>query len=332
MNDSKTKKSIISRDSTTVGNASNVSTYVKREEKTYVQSFAMTKKKRLDWIDNHLGGDDDHILHPSLREFKASEAAADPDRREKAKLLMICVGIALVMLLLIPAVKISASYLVIEAIRVEGSSLYSDAELLSAGGLNRGDGLPLLKASAAEEAILSNLPYVKSCDISFELPNVLIISIIDEAPALYANIEGENYVLTSSMRVLARASEEDELSGLLCIELPRVSKAVVGEEIVLEGTSVEYITEFFKLINESELNGRLGMVYFDKKFDIVASVDGKFRVMFGSPADMELKIASVSKMIEENGEKCLKAGIIDVRVTDICGITIDSDIDPNARE
>jgi hypothetical protein len=64
----------------------------------------------------------------------------------------------------------------------------------------------------------------------------------------------------------------------------------------------------------------------------VASVDGKFRVLFGSPSDMQLKIASVSKMIEENGDKCLTAGIIDVRVTDICGIIPDTNIDPELRE
>ena len=331
MNELKMKNQIVRSNRASDGNASNVSTYVKREEKTYVQSYVMTKKKRLEWIDNHLGGDDEGILYPSLRKFKAEEAASDPDRRDKAKILMLCVGIALVMLLLLPAIKIASSYLVIKEIRVEGSSLYSEAELLNAGGLSEGDGLPLLKAAKVEEMILASLPYVKSCEISFELPHGLLFHLEDEAPALYTSIEGEYYVLTSSMRVLEHVENADGLSGLLYVELPRVSRAMVGEEIVLDGTSVEYITEFIRLINSSELEGRLGTVYFDKKFDIVASVDGKFRVLFGSPTDMEIKMESVVRMIEENRDKCTWSGIIDVRVTNVCGITVDADIDPDLR-
>ncbi len=47
---------------------------------------------------------------------------------------------------------------------------------------------------------------------------------------------------------------------------------------------------------------------------------------------MELKIATVAKMIEDNGERCQSFGIVDVRVTDVCGITLDADIDPENRE
>ena len=81
------------------GNTSNVSTYVKREEKTYVRRYSMAKKDLSTWIRNNQVGDEYKILYPSLRQFKAQEAASDPERREKAKLLMVCVGIALVLFL-----------------------------------------------------------------------------------------------------------------------------------------------------------------------------------------------------------------------------------------
>lgn len=314
------------------GKTSNVSTYVRREEKNYVYRYAMPKKKVSDWIDNNFECDENLILHPSLRKFKAEEAISDPDRREKARLFLICFGIALVLLLIIPAVKIATAYLVIEEIRVEGSSLYSESELLGASGLRKGDALPLMSASNAETLILTNLPYVQSCEISFELPNVLIIHMIDEAPALYSKIEDDYYIFTSSLRILERTSEEGVPDGLLYVELPRVSKAIVGEEIILEEVGIGYITEFIRLINDSPLRGRLDVVYLEEKFDIVASVDDKFRVMFGSPSDMALKIDTVALIIDENKDKCNGAGIIDVRLTDVCGLTLDADIDPSSRE
>ncbi len=332
MNESKMNKGLIRRDTTQSGTAPNVSTLVKREEKTYVRTYAMTKKKRYDWLANNYNGKEDEILHPSLREFRANEAASDPNRRDKAKLLIFCIGLSLVLALLIFTVKISSNYLVIDEIRVEGSTLYTEGEILAAGGLAMGGRLPLLTASDAERAILGNLPYLKTCEIRFELPGVMIVNIIDEAPEMYTEINGEYYILTLSMRVLERALDQEDLSGLLYVELPRISKAMVGEEIVLEGTENDYITEFFRLINESDLKDRLGVVYFDRKFDIVASVDGKYRVLFGSPSDMALKIVTVSKMIEENAERCTTSGIIDVRTTSVCGIVNDAGIDPNSRE
>ena len=332
MNGSKMNKSVIRRDSVQNRISSNVSTLVKQEEKTYIRSYTMTKKKRLEWIDNNFKGEDELILHPSLREFRATEAASDPEIRDKAKLMIFCIGIALVLLLAILALKISATYLVIGDVRLEGSSLYTETEILDAGGLVKGGSLPLLRSSTTENSILENLPYVQSCEISFELPNVMIVNIIDEVPALCAEINGEYYILTYSLRVLERMTENKDFSDYIYVELPQVTKAMVGEELVLDGTGIDYITEFFELINSSTLKDRLGVVYFDKKFDIVASVDGKYRVLFGSPSEMALKIDAVALMIAENDEKCSASGIIDVRITNVCGIINDADIDPNSRE
>ena len=335
MNELKSDNRIV-RNDRVGGASSNVSTFVKREEKTYVRRYSMTKKKASDWVKNRKNllniKDEYSLTHPSTRRFKAEEAATDPERREKAKVLMICIGIALVLLMLIPAIKLTSVYLVIKEIHVEGDTLYLESELLSAAGLGVGDGLPLLGAGKAEAALLDNLPYIQSCEISFELPNVIVFDIVDESPAFYTEIEGERYIMTASLRILERTDDEAMLAGLPSVELPRVSKAVVGEELVLEGTSIDYITEFLKLLNRSELKGRVSKIYFDKKFDIVFSVDGKFRVLWGSPSDMELKFATVAKMIEENSDACLSAGIVDVRVANVSGIILDAAIDPEVRE
>lgn len=332
MDEYKSNTSMIGGSRVQSRSTSNVSTYVKREEKNYVRRYSMTKKRRSKWIDNNLEWDEDSFLYPSLRKFKAEEAASDPDKREKARILLVSLCAALVMILLIIVIKLATTYLVIEEIRIEGGSYYSEAELLSAGGLKKGDGLPIFKSSDAESLVLNKLPYVKTCEIKFEFPNIVIFHLIDEIPELYTRIEGDYYILNTSLRVLDRTNDQAALSGLLYVEFPRVTKALVGEEIVLEKTNIEYITEFLSLIEESSLKGKLGTVYFDKKFDIVASVDGKFRVLFGSPSDMKLKIAAASKIIEENSEKCLSSGIIDVRIIDICGIILDADIDPEVRE
>lgn len=313
-------------------NASNVSTYVKKEEKTYIRRYAMSEGRRRLWLENHKNGQEDAIMFPSMKAINAEEATLD-DRREKAKILMICLGIALVLLLLWPMARFAASHLVVEDVRIEGSSVYGIDQILEAAGFDRGDNLPIFKAKNIEGALKESLPYLKSCNVSFALPGTVIITLNDEMPAFCAEIFGEYYAVSADLRVLERTDDRDTFSKLIYIELPLVSRAVVGEKIEFaDGDDCDHITEFITLLSQSELNGRIEKVYFDKKFDIVACVDSEFRVMFGSPSEMKLKIATVAKMISDNAEKCETGGIVDVRVADIAGIVINADIDPMARE
>ncbi len=314
-------------------NSSNVSTFVKKEEKTYVRRYAMTEGKRRLWLENYRPNDGYAIMFPPSRMMKAEEAASDTARREKAKIMLICLAIALVLLLVYPLVRFAMSRLVIADVLVEGSGLYSADELLEASELNIGGSLPLLAASTAEEELLSKMPYISSCNISVKLPGTVIFEIEEERAAICAEISGEYYALSADLRVLERSDTKDNFPSLLYVELPFAERAVVGERLAFpEGESGDYIRSFLELLSASELKGRVGIIYFDKKFDIVASVDGKYRVLFGSPADMKLKIAAVARIIEENSEKCLGCGLIDVRVVDIAGVTLNVDIDPESRE
>ena len=333
MNLEKVNKSALTRTNVERDKPSGVSTFVKKEEKTYVRRYAMTQGRRRVWLENFKPGDEIAIMFPSTRKYKSEEEANDPERRQKAKILIACLVIALVLLLLYPLVRFAMSQLVISEIKIEGNSIYSKDELLIAGGLALGDRLPMFSSDTAEEKILSEMPYLSTCNVTVKLPNVLTISVEEERAVACTQLFGEYYALSKDMKVLERASAPESFDKLLYIELPFAKRAVVGEKLVFEnGENGNYIVNFLELVADSELEGRVGRVYFDKKFDIVASVDGKFRVLFGSPSDMKMKIAAVAKIIEENTDKCSSCGIIDVRVVDIAGIVLNADVDPNARE
>lgn len=311
---------------------SGVSTFEKKEEKTYVRRYAMSQGRRRLWLENHMPGEEINIMFPSTRKYRSEEGASDPERREKAKILIACLVVGLVLLLLYPLINFTMSQLVVEDVIVEGGS-YTAEELLEAGGISLGTRLPMFSAEDAETRILSSKPYIKSCNISVKLPNTVVIVIEEDRAVASTEIFGEYYALSGDMKVLERSSDPEAFKELIYIELPFAKRAVVGEKLMFEdGENGEYIINFLALLDETELGGRIGRIYFDRKFDIVASVDGKFRVLFGSPSDMKLKLAAVEKMIEENSDKCGDSGIIDVRVVEIAGIVLDAGIDPEERE
>jgi len=313
--------------------SSNVSTFVKKEEKSYVRRYAMTEGRRRVWLENFKPEDGYSIMFPPSRLMSGQEAAKEPARREKAKVLIACLVIALILLLLYPLIRFTLSRLVIGDVRVEGNSIYTADELLAAGGLSIGDRLPILSVNTAEKTLLGNMPYIQSCNISVKLPGTVIFEVEDEIPFAYTEMFGEYYALSSELKVLERADSNIGFSELLYVKLPFAERAVVGEQIqISENEDGEYIKTFFSLLSESDLCGRVDIVYFDEKYDIVASVDGKYRVLFGSPFDMKLKMATVSKIIDENSDACQSNGIVDVRVVEIAGIIINADIDPDSRE
>ena len=82
MNELKSNNQIVMR-GVRNGTSSNVSEYVKREEKIYVRRYSMPKRKLSSWIYNYLDGNEEAVLHPTTRGFKAQEAISDIDRRKK---------------------------------------------------------------------------------------------------------------------------------------------------------------------------------------------------------------------------------------------------------
>ena len=89
-------------------------------------------------------------------------------------------------------------------------------------------------------------------------------------------------------------------AGLVYAELPEVASAVVGLPLALaDGTDPVYIGEFVDAIADSELKGRISKIFLDERFNIVLSVDGRFRVKFGSDSDAGVKALAASRVIAE---------------------------------
>ena len=71
--------------------------------------------------------------------------------------------------------------------------------------MDLGDKLPLFKAKGMESSLRESLPYLKNCEVTFELPGTVIITLTDESPAFCAEIFGEYYAISADLRVLERA-------------------------------------------------------------------------------------------------------------------------------
>ena len=209
----------------------------------------------------------------------------------------------------------------IKNFQVIGASRYSADEVFEASGLCADERLPFFSASNAEDNVLSALPYVKECSVSVTLPDIVTFEVVEEQSIAYANVAGDYYAFNDSLRVLERSETPDRFSGLLCIEIPRTSKVIVGEPVTLaEGLSVDFICEFISNLRDSELNGRVDKISFANKYDITLSVDEHYNILIGTPDNVSVKLATASGIIEKTSDKYKEYNTVDVRILKLAGI------------
>ena len=245
----------------------------------------------------------------------AREHAKKRERRRKAKWLLIAALLCLSCVLIYVISRFLGSFFIVGEINVEGESPYSADELIAASGISWNDKLYRTDKKAAEESISAKLPYISSVSVKIKLPSFVYSTVSSYKAVMYACIAGDYYALSGDMRVLERADKPDrfEAAGLMCVTLPQVGNAVVGTQLTLaDGTDPGYIGRLVDVISGSELAGRVTKLFIDERFNTVLTVDGKYRVRFGSDAGAANKALAAARVIDECGYDADATAVIDV--------------------
>lgn len=264
----------------------------------------------------------------------APAADSDPERRRKAKILLIVMFFLLTAALAYPLVRLCMMQFVVGEVIVDGDVSYTQEELMAAAGIGTGDRLFEFDEKAAAAQTLERLAYLRSCSIEIKLPDTVIFRVSAGNAVIYTEVAGEYYALSATLRVLQRSQDGDTFrkSGLLYTELPRASRAVVGSFLELAGeVDTGYITDYIDTLALSELADRADRLFLDEKFNIVATVDGRYRVKFGSPSEMALKMLTAARVISsaELGENAYAT--VDVTDPSVAGIVPHDRLDTDKK-
>lgn len=133
---------------------------------------------------------------------KKQQPSSKPQPRKKRRnmtLYYVLVGIVVIATVSILSVTVLFN---ISSFAVEGSTAYSDDEIIAASGIEKGDNLLRLNIAQAQERIVSNLVYIDSAVISRGFPNRLVIAVEPARPALSFAVGGSYYVISERGRLL----------------------------------------------------------------------------------------------------------------------------------
>ncbi len=155
-------------------------------------------------------------------------------RGRRIRLAIVVVGFFLALCLVIVPIIFFTVFRV-KNIQVEGSTLYTQEELIDASGIEIGENLFFVDVEGGAEAIEKNLPYSNNVAIKKKLPNTLIFYVETTDKAYAVEISEGTYAVTNpELKVL-------EVSGVIP---EKVVPIIVDKPAFYElGEKLAFITE-----------------------------------------------------------------------------------------
>lgn len=207
-------------------------------------------------------------------------------------------------LLLVAALFVAGAYrflFKINNVAIEGSTLYSDAAIMSASGISVGDLLYSFDTEDVARSITFRCPYIKSVDVELGVPNKVALNITEDSAVYYACIWGDWMKLSSGLRVLEVTTEQEAKSaGLTKLTLPTIMYSVAGGVVEFENPRDErFIRDSLSSVEASQLSlsGKIDSIDLSNEYAITMEYDGKYLMEYGGEDDLDLKLLMGYKTI-----------------------------------
>jgi len=217
-------------------------------------------------------------------------------RVSKSALVYISVGSLLIVFLSLFGVSV---FLRILEIEIDGLSMYSEDEIILASGIEAGDSLMFFNASAVEQRIHSEMPFINDVKISRLPPNGVRIEVTESLAIATIATQDGILVIDSSGRVLKSSDTAPsgliEVIGLIPTEGTEGSqlKVQVGGEMQLQ-----YMKDVLLAIEREGIQS--GVSYLDvTNISIINfGYQDRFKVILGGPSNARSKLSQLPGFIE----------------------------------
>lgn len=206
-----------------------------------------------------------------------------------------------VLLMAVAIVAALTLFFKVDQIVVSGNSRYTEAEILAATGVERGDNLILLDKYGIAKRLYTDLPYITNVRINPKLPDVLMVE-VTEARAVAALEEGESWWLISSGGKLLEAVEAGDAQDYLLVRDVGLQDPKTGGEISLgeeSRLSTQRLLELLGALEERDMLNRADSVSAGDADHLTLEYDGRFQVEMHYDADFAYKLNCLAAAIAE---------------------------------
>ncbi len=212
-------------------------------------------------------------------------------RRAKAFLVfflifLIVLGLVLSLTVLFPITNIST----------KGSNIYSNEEIIKASGLKIDDNTFAFLSKKTEEKIRAKLPYIKSVDVDRSFSGKIVLTVKDAKPDYCVKVENSYYLLGNDNFVLEKVNNPPADLMLLIFKSGAICKTGQYLNITNEDLK-EAANKISEALNENNI--KINYLDLTDKLSVIAKVENRFEVNFGTMNDIDKKINHLNGMINK---------------------------------
>lgn len=198
----------------------------------------------------------------------------------------------------------------LETIVIDGTDHYSYKQILKETGVREGDVIFFLSEKRLNQKLTERFAYIKSVKLEKQYPSTVILTLEEEEPAFYFEMQGEYYLLTCSLRVLERYRDEakllEEAPDVQYIQIPTVSRCVVSDALEFaEDSRSRHTDEALTMLTESRLYEGVTEINFSDRFDLTIVYEDRLEIHFGSFKDYAYKLDLALGMIHAYSDKAV---------------------------
>jgi len=233
------------------------------------------------------------------------------NKRRNRKLKYIPIAVLLMALALLIGASV---FFRVAEISVTGSTAYTSEEIVKMSGIEVDDNLLFINETAAAVSICNKFPYVAEVKIIRNLPNSVVIEIMEREAIASVTFGGNRYIIDKNAHVLEslKSVGTGDLINVTGLESAEIK---VGQKIpATENNQIqlEYLTRMLTQISDYGMQNKIKKLYITSISAIEFDYDDKYSVKFGKGEDVDKKLSILKETVLELGSD--EQGEIDLRI------------------
>lgn len=248
-------------------------------------------------IGNKAYKDDEYYNKNDIRKNQKKRRGSASKKARRWK--MIITYSALLAVVVVAGVTLSLTvFFKTEEYEISGKTRYSKQEIVSACGIEQGENIFLADKDWAEENIKNAFPYIADVNVSFGLPDKIVIDITEGKASYMVKYADKDFCIVSQEGRILNNSQK-KVSGLPLIKGVKLESNVDGTYVEYNNDTIrDALDEIITTINGTDFKG-ITEINVKNKAKLTMTYDKRILVELGVPEDLTYKIKTAKAIITD---------------------------------
>lgn len=178
--------------------------------------------------------------------------------------------------------------------------IYTKEQILKSADIKIGENMIVLPSKQIEKRVTENLTYIGELEVKKQFPDKVLLTATETKEAYCIKVKKQYLLLDSNYKVLKESKKINK--KLACINGVKIKSKSLGS--IAEFKDSEQQETLLKIVKQLKKGGdKLNYINFKSSGDVEFYVNKKFKVQLGSTAELDDKLAFMTKMIDEISKK-----------------------------